>query len=203
MTRRPAYRAGRSGRRLLGPAAVQEAGRDSLGQLVGPGIAAEVELGVAEAGVRIVGQQIDAGKTALRELIPAGEGHAVLSGAKLVEVDHLALAYPGWWKVRPGGGREPCRYGAFSSKLSGGPQKLSRNPPKTAIPQPGVISEMHSDHQPMENTRYFPELSMTILYQSRLGHGWQSWLWMALNPGGIYSLNPSDVPRIFLIYWYT
>jgi hypothetical protein len=77
--------------------AVQKAGRDGVGQLVGPGIAAEiVEPGVAEAGVRIVVQQIDARKAALRELIPAGEGHAVLSGAKLVEVDHLALAYPGW-----------------------------------------------------------------------------------------------------------
>ena len=64
-----------------------------MGQLVGPGIAAEiVEPGVAEAGVRIVVQQIDARKAALRELIPAGERHAVLSGAKLVEVDHLALS---------------------------------------------------------------------------------------------------------------
>jgi hypothetical protein len=81
---------------------VQEAGRDSVGQLVGPGIAAEiVEPGVAEAGVGIVIQQIDAGKTAFRELIPAGDGHAVLSGAKLVKVNHLALAYPGWGEVRP------------------------------------------------------------------------------------------------------
>jgi len=52
-----------------------------------------------------MGQKIDARKAALRELIPAGEGHAVLSGAKLVEVDHLALAYPVWQKVPPGGGR--------------------------------------------------------------------------------------------------
>jgi hypothetical protein len=66
-----------------------------MGQLVGPGIAAEiVEPGIAEASVRIVVEQIDAGKAALRELIPTGEMHAVLSGAKLVEVDHLALAYP-------------------------------------------------------------------------------------------------------------
>jgi hypothetical protein len=36
-----------------------------------------------------MGQKIDAGKAALREFIPAGEGHAVLSGAKFVEVDHL------------------------------------------------------------------------------------------------------------------
>jgi hypothetical protein len=37
---------------------VQEAGRDGLGQLVGPGIAAEiVEPGVAEAGVRLVVQE--------------------------------------------------------------------------------------------------------------------------------------------------
>jgi hypothetical protein len=70
---------------------VQEAGRDGLGQLVGPGIGAEIELGVAEAGVGLMGQKIDARKAALRELIPAGEGHTVLSGAKLVEVDHLAL----------------------------------------------------------------------------------------------------------------
>jgi hypothetical protein len=39
-----------------------------------------------------MGQKIDARKTALRELIPAGEGHAILSAAKLVKVDHLALA---------------------------------------------------------------------------------------------------------------
>jgi hypothetical protein len=39
-----------------------------------------------------MGQKIDAGKAALREFIPAGEGHAVLSGAKFVEVDHLALS---------------------------------------------------------------------------------------------------------------
>jgi hypothetical protein len=38
-----------------------------------------------------MGQEIDAGKAALREFIPAGEGHAILSGAKFVEVDHLAL----------------------------------------------------------------------------------------------------------------
>jgi hypothetical protein len=50
----------------------QEAGRDSLGQLVGPGIAAEVESGVAEAGVGLLGQKKDAGKAALREFIPAG-----------------------------------------------------------------------------------------------------------------------------------
>jgi len=71
---------------------VQEAGRDGLGQLVGPGIAAEVESGVAEAGVGLIGQKIDARKAALRELIPAGEGHAVLSGAKFLEVDHLTLS---------------------------------------------------------------------------------------------------------------
>jgi hypothetical protein len=53
-------------------AGLQEAGRDGLGQLVGPGIAAEVESGVAEAGVGLLGQKIDAGKTALREFIPAG-----------------------------------------------------------------------------------------------------------------------------------
>jgi hypothetical protein len=68
-----------------------------VGQLVGPGISAEIgEPGVAETGVRLVVQKIDARKAALREFIPAGEGHAVLSGAKLVEVDHLALAYPGF-----------------------------------------------------------------------------------------------------------
>ena len=67
-----------------------------MGQLVGPGISAEVELGVAEAGVRLVVKKINARQAALREFIPAGEGHAVLSGAKLVEVDHLALAYPGF-----------------------------------------------------------------------------------------------------------
>jgi len=71
---------------------VLEAGRDGVGQLVGPGIGAEVESGVAEAGVRLMGQKIDARKTALRKLIPAGEGNAVLSGAKLAEVDHLALS---------------------------------------------------------------------------------------------------------------
>jgi len=70
---------------------LQEAGRDGLGQLVGPGIGAEIELGVTEAGVALMGQKIDAGKAALREFVPAGEGHAVLSGPKFVEVDHLAL----------------------------------------------------------------------------------------------------------------
>jgi hypothetical protein len=69
---------------------VQEAGRDGLGQPVGPRIAAEVESGVAEAGVGHIGQKIDARKAALREFISAGEGHAVLRGAKFVEVDHLA-----------------------------------------------------------------------------------------------------------------
>jgi hypothetical protein len=49
-------------------------------------------LGVAEAGVGLVGQKIDAGKAALRKFIPAGKGHAVASGAKFVEVDHLALS---------------------------------------------------------------------------------------------------------------
>jgi hypothetical protein len=62
-----------------------------LGQLVGPGIGAEVYLGVTEAGVGLLGEEIDADKAALREFIPAGGGHAVLSGAKFVEVDHLAL----------------------------------------------------------------------------------------------------------------
>jgi hypothetical protein len=38
-----------------------------------------------------MGQKIDARKAALRELIPAGEGHTVLSGAKFVEINHLAL----------------------------------------------------------------------------------------------------------------
>ena len=76
-----------------------------MGQLVGPGISAEIELGFAETGVRLVVQKIDAREAALRELIPAGKMHAVLSGAKLVEVDHLALAYPGFSEVQPGGGR--------------------------------------------------------------------------------------------------
>jgi hypothetical protein len=63
-----------------------------LGQFVGPGIGAEVESGVAEAGAGLLGQKIDAGKAALREFVPAGEGQAVLCGAKFVEVDHLALS---------------------------------------------------------------------------------------------------------------
>jgi hypothetical protein len=39
-----------------------------------------------------MGQKIDAGKAALREFVSAGQGHAVLSGPKFVEVDHLALS---------------------------------------------------------------------------------------------------------------
>ena len=91
---------------------VQEAGRDGLGQLVGPGIAAEVELGVAEAGVRRIGQKIDARKAALRELIPAGEGHTVQSGAKLVEVNHLALSKR-CSRGATGPFRDSCRCGGF------------------------------------------------------------------------------------------
>jgi hypothetical protein len=56
--------------RLLELSGVQEAGRDGLGQLVGPGIGAEVKSAVAEAGVGHIGQKIDARKTALREFIP-------------------------------------------------------------------------------------------------------------------------------------
>ena len=70
---------------------VQQAGRDGLGQLVGPGIAAKVESGVAEAGAGLLGQKIDAGKAALREFVPAGQWHAVLSGPKFVEVDNRVL----------------------------------------------------------------------------------------------------------------
>ena len=59
----------------------------------------------------VVGQKIDARKAALRELIPAGEGHAVLSGAcKLVEVDHLALAYPGFQRCSRG---RPAAFGVL------------------------------------------------------------------------------------------
>jgi hypothetical protein len=58
-----------------------------------------------------MGQKIDARKAALRELIPAGEGHAVLSGAKLVEVDHLALAYPGFLEMQLGA---PAYFGSLA-----------------------------------------------------------------------------------------
>jgi hypothetical protein len=37
-----------------------------------------------------LGEKINARQAALREFIPAGKGHAVLSGAKFVEVDHPA-----------------------------------------------------------------------------------------------------------------
>ena len=48
----------RSGSRRLKLFRVQEAGGDGVGQLVRPGIAAEiVELGVAEAGVRLIVQE--------------------------------------------------------------------------------------------------------------------------------------------------
>jgi hypothetical protein len=79
-----------TGYRIL--SGVQEAGRDGLGQFVGPGIAAEIKSTVAEAGVGLLGQKVDARKTALREFISTGYGYAVQSGAKFVEVDHLAVS---------------------------------------------------------------------------------------------------------------
>ena len=117
----------------------QEAGRDGVGQLVGPGLAAEiVEPGVAEAGVRIVLQQIGARQAALRELIPAGEGHAVLSGAKLVEVDHLAPAYPGWQKVPPGGSQPSAAalplWGPFKQTVGQPPKTLAEFSPNCNSP---------------------------------------------------------------------
>ena len=61
-----------------------------MGQFVRPGIGAEIEgPGVAHAGVPLIVHQVDAGKAALRELTPTTEGQAVLSGAKLIQVERL------------------------------------------------------------------------------------------------------------------
>jgi hypothetical protein len=65
--------------------AVLEAEGYSVGQLVRPGISAEIEEpGVAQAGVPLIVYQIDARKAALRKLVSAAEGDTILSGAKLV-----------------------------------------------------------------------------------------------------------------------
>jgi hypothetical protein len=70
--------------------AVLEAGGYHVGQLVRPGIGAEIEgAGIAQAGVPLIVHQVDAPIAALRELISAAEGDAILSGAKLVQVNHF------------------------------------------------------------------------------------------------------------------
>jgi hypothetical protein len=73
--------------------AVLEAGGCHVGKLVRPGIGAEIEgAGIAQAGIPLIVHQVDARKAALRELISAAEGDTILSGAKLVHVNHFSDA---------------------------------------------------------------------------------------------------------------
>jgi hypothetical protein len=69
-----------------------EASRDHLRQFVGPGIAAViVKRGVAEAHRGFFVQEIHAAKTTVREYIGAGEGHAILAGAKFIQIKHTFI----------------------------------------------------------------------------------------------------------------
>lgn len=63
-----------------------EAGRDGLGQLIGPAIGAEIIGGVTEANRCFIKQQIDAGKAGIRQLISAGTGKTIKSGAEFREI---------------------------------------------------------------------------------------------------------------------